>query len=73
MSTQPEDYHESATWTIATAIMIVTSLIVIIIQRMIFQVFDYVFEICIFYVPTLIITTIYITQKIRQTRVQLPA
>ena len=73
MSTQPEAYNESATWTIATAIMIVTSLIVIIIQRMIFQVFDYVFEICIFYVPTLIITIIYITQKIRQTRVQLPA
>lgn len=73
MSTQPEDYNESATWAIATAIMIVTSLIVIIIQRMIFQIFDYVFEICIFYVPTLIITIIYITQKIRQTRVQLPA
>jgi hypothetical protein len=73
MLTQPEDLNESATWTIATAIMIVTSLIVIIIQRMIFQVFDYVFEICIFYVPTLIITIIYITQKIRQTRVQPPA
>lgn len=73
MLTQPEDHNESATWTIATAIMIVTSLIVIIIQRMIFQVFDYVFEICIFYVPTLIITIIYITQKIRQTHVQPPA
>ncbi|MCW4041644.1 MAG: hypothetical protein NWE83_12960 [Candidatus Bathyarchaeota archaeon] len=73
MLTQPEDLNESATWTIATTIMIVTSLIVIIIQRMIFQVFDYVFEICIFYVPTLIITIIYITQKIRQTRVQPPA
>lgn len=72
MLTQPEDHNESVAWTIATAIMIVTSLIVIIIQRMIFQVFDYVFEVLIFYVPTLIITVIYITQKTRQTRVQPP-
>lgn len=72
MVTPSESQNESTAWTIATVIMIVTSLIIIIIQRMIFQVFDYIFEICIFYIPTLIMTTIYILQKTHRTHMQQP-
>jgi hypothetical protein len=72
MVTPSEAQYESAAWTIATVIMILTSFIVIIIQRMIFQVFDYVFEICIFYIPTLIMIIIYILQKTQRTRLQQP-
>ncbi len=72
MATPSEAHDESAAWTIATVIMVVTSLIIVIIQRMIFQVFDYVFEICIFYIPTLIIAIIYIRHKTQRTRIQQP-
>jgi hypothetical protein len=72
MATLSETQYESTAWTIATVIMITTSLIVIIIQRMFSQVFDYVFEICIFYIPTLIITVIYILQKTQRMRMQQP-
>lgn len=66
MSTETEDYFESASWTIATVTMIVVSLVILIIQRIILQVFDFIFEICIFYIPTVIITIIFVTQKTRR-------
>ena len=70
--TPSEAQEESAALTIATVIMVVTSLIIVIIQRMIFQVFDYIFEICIFYIPTLIMVVIYIRHKTQRTRIQQP-
>ena len=70
--TPSEVQNESAAWSIATVIMVVTSLIIVIIQRMIFQVFDYIFEICIFYIPTLIMVVIYIRHKTQRTRIQQP-
>lgn len=48
----PTNQEELKTWRLATLIMLTLAAAVFIIQRFVVQLFDVVFEFCIFYIPT---------------------
>ena len=50
-------------WFFATLIMIFISLVVFIIQRFIVQLFGYAFEVCLFYVPTVVLLIVYLKER----------
>jgi len=47
--------EELKTWHIATLIMVALSTAVFVVQRFVGQIFDIVFEVCIFYISTFMI------------------
>jgi antibiotic biosynthesis monooxygenase (ABM) superfamily enzyme len=57
--------EESKSWLIATITILVIAAFVFLIQRFAGPVFDFVFEVCIFYVPTVVMVflLLYFRQK----------
>ena len=60
----PKAIDELKTWRVATFVMVVLAVSVFYIQRFVTQIFDVAFEICIFHVPTMVIT-VYVAVKQR--------
>ncbi|RLI38285.1 hypothetical protein DRO66_02110 [Candidatus Bathyarchaeota archaeon] len=54
---------EKNSWLIATLIMTIISSIAFIIQRAITPIFTYAFEVCVFYVPTIVLWIIYMKKR----------
>jgi uncharacterized membrane protein len=54
---------ETDSWFIATLIMVVTAATAFIIQRAITPLFTLAFEICVFYVPALVLSIIYLHKR----------
>jgi len=52
--------EESKSWQIATVTMLVIAAAVFLIQRFAGPVFDFVFEICLFYVPAVVIVILFL-------------
>jgi antibiotic biosynthesis monooxygenase (ABM) superfamily enzyme len=52
--------EESKSWRIATITMLVIAAIVFLIQRFAGPVFDLVFEVCIFYVPAVVMVLLFL-------------
>jgi len=50
-------------WFIATLIMAIISSIAFIAQRAITPIFTYAFEVCVFYVPTIVLSIIYLKKR----------
>ena len=50
-------------WLIATLIMAIISSIAFIAQRAITPIFTYAFEVCVFYVPTIVLWIIYMKKR----------
>jgi len=48
----PTNQEELKTWRIATLVMVALAATVFLVQRFVVQLFDVVFEVCIFYIPT---------------------
>jgi len=54
----PTNQEELRTWRIATLIMVTLAAVVFLVQRFVDQIFDVIFEVCIFYIPTFTIVTL---------------
>jgi len=48
----PTNQEELKTWRIATLVMVALAATVFLVQHFVVQLFDVVFEVCIFYIPT---------------------
>jgi hypothetical protein len=55
---------ETDSWFIATLIMVVTAATAFIVQRVITPLFTLAFEICVFYVPALVLSIIYLQKRV---------
>ena len=55
---------EKDSWLIATLIMAVVSSTAFIVQRAIIPLFTYAFEVCVFYVPTIVLLIIYLKTRL---------
>jgi len=55
----PTNQEELKTWRIATFVMVTLAAVVFLVQRFI-PLFDVVFEVCIFYIPTLSIVGLFL-------------
>jgi len=58
--------EESRTWLYALLIMGILSLIVFVAQHFIGRFLNIVFEVCIFYIPTIILVFIYLKIRVRR-------
>jgi len=54
---------ETNSWFIATLIMVVTAATAFIVQRAITPLFTLAFEICVFYVPAIVLSIIYLQKR----------
>lgn len=54
---------EKDSWFIATLIMVVTAATAFFVQRAITPLFTYAFEICVFYIPTIVLSLIYLQKR----------
>lgn len=61
--------HDRDSWLIATIVMTALSSAVFTIQRFVTQVFNYPFEVCVFYVPTIASLIIYLWERTTSRRV----
>jgi antibiotic biosynthesis monooxygenase (ABM) superfamily enzyme len=52
--------EESKSWQIATITMLVIAAMVFLVQRFAGPIFDFVFEICIFYVPAVVMVLLFL-------------
>jgi hypothetical protein len=55
---------EKDSWLIATLIMTVVSSTAFIVQRVITPLFNYAFEVCVFYIPTIVLSIIYLKKRV---------
>jgi hypothetical protein len=55
---------EKDSWLIATLIMAFISSTAFIVQRVIAPLFTYAFEVCVFYVPTIVLSIIYLKKRL---------
>jgi hypothetical protein len=56
---------EKDSWLIATLIMVIISTSAFIVQRAITPLFTYAFEVCVFYVPTIVLSIIYLKKRVK--------
>jgi len=54
----PKNQEELKTWRLATIVMVTLAAAVFLVQRFVGQLFDVVFEVCIFYIPTFTIAAL---------------
>lgn len=57
------DGGERDSWVLAIFVMVVVSSAAFIIQRFVIHLFNHAFEICVFYVPTVVLLVIYLKRK----------
>jgi hypothetical protein len=55
-------------WFIATLIMAVISSTAFIVQRAMTPLFTYAFEVCVFYVPTIVLSIIYLKKRLESNK-----
>jgi hypothetical protein len=60
---------EKDSWLIATFIMAIISSAAFIVQRAITPFFTYAFEVCVFYVPTFVLSIIYLKKRLESKKV----
>jgi len=54
---------EKDSWLLATLIMAIISSTAFIVQRAIIPLFTYAFEVCVFYIPTIVLSIIYLKKR----------
>ena len=53
-------------WLLATTVMFVLSFVTFVIQRFVLRVLDPMFEICVFYIPTTVLSLIYVKLRLKK-------
>jgi len=61
------NHQELKTWRLATLIMVTLAAVVFLVQRFVGQLFDFVFEFCIFYIPTFTIVGLFLYFRTKST------
>lgn len=57
--------EELDSWRLAAAVMVFISILVLFVQRMVGELFNPAFEVCIFYIPTVVAFAVYLVLRLK--------